>query len=319
VWRRSVTAAVLVGVAFGAVAIVAAFDHARPERPFTDAIRAGAPIDRNSPAMVRRLVSAARDGFFISAQRWTTPVYYVAHGTRRQTVRLTAEWAPRRRLLGVPIPADASPDPSPDAHLTIVDPQRRCEYDFWRARKRRDGSWSAEWANATASDGNGVYPGGWGATAAGFTNLAGKIWPQELAAGEIRHALVFGFPYTKSGGPVRPATSSDGESTAPAAIPEGARLQLDPALDLDSLGLSDWQKVVARALQVYGMYLGDTGDAVGLSAVDPRSFPGTAYPWGDAEAAALPTSLLEHMRVLRLPRQQRPRAKLVASKCARFA
>ena len=38
----------------------------------------------------------------------------------------------------------------------------------------------------------------------------------------------------------------------------GVRLQLDPELDLESLGLSREVKVIARALQSYGMFNGDS-------------------------------------------------------------
>ncbi|HEY2935384.1 MAG TPA: hypothetical protein VGJ25_02210, partial [Gaiellaceae bacterium] len=127
---------------------------------------------------------------------------------------------------------------------------------------------------------------------------------------------VFGFPYTKEGGPVQPATSSDGHSTVAGAIPEGARLQLDPSLDLGSLGLNAWQATIARALQKFGMILGDTGGTVGLSAVNAISFPSNPYPWGDASYAYLPTSLLQHMRVLKLGPQHTPKGRLIQTSCA---
>ena len=299
-----------------AIALVVALHRPRPVRPFTDPIPRGARTDPSSPRMIRTLVAGAGGGFLVSAGRWTTSVYYAGPKTPPQTVALTASWAPARRLTGVPIPDGAKPDPSADAHLTIVDEQRGCEYDLWQARRAADGSWSASWANARPADGSGVYPGGWAATAAGFTNLAGKLWPDELRTGRIHHALVFAFPYTKAGGPVPPATASDGESTDTGAIPEGARLRLDPSLRVDSLHLSRWQKAIARALQVYGMYLGDTGGTVGLSAVNARSFSGVPYPWGDADYAYLPTSLLSHMRVLTLPPQYQPVGKLIPTGCA---
>jgi hypothetical protein len=266
--------------------------------------------------MVQTLVSGAGKGFAISVKDYTTPVYYSDAGTAKKSFSLTADWAPKRTLAGVPVPANAQPDPADDHHLTIMDPASSCEYDFWQARKNADGSWSASWGNSTYYSGTGVYDGGWATTAAGFANGLGKMRPEELAAGEIRHALVFAFPYTKAGGPVAPATSSDGRSTVSGAIPEGARLQLDPGLDLNSLGLNAWQKVVARALQVYGMYLGDTGGTVGLSAINALSFPGTPYPWGDVDYAYLPVSLLQHMRVLQLPPQYQPTGKLIPTSCA---
>ena len=286
------------------------------DSPFNQPIAPGAAVDANSQQMVQALVSGAARGFAISAKGWTTPLYYADASTPRTTFRLTAEWGIAKTMTGVPVPANAQPDPEGDGHLTIVDRASGCEYDFWQARKQADGSWTASWGNATRMSGTGVFEGGWATTASGFSNLLGKMRPEDFAAGEIRHALVFAFPYTKAGGPVLPATSSDGRSTVAGAIPEGARLQLDPNLNLDSLGLNSWQKTIARALQTYGMFLGDSGSTVGLSAINARSFTGVAYPWGDVDYPQLPTALLQHMRVLQLPQQYTPVGRLIPTGCA---
>jgi hypothetical protein len=219
-------------------------------------------------------------------------------------------------MSGVPIPPAAAPDPAGDHHLTVMDPATNCEYDFWGASKGADGTWSAWWANATMLTGSGIYAGGMATRAAGFANGLGLIRPEDLAAGHIDHALAFGFPDAKAGGPVWPATHSDGNSTATGAIPEGARVQLDPSLDLDSLGLNPWQKIVARALQTYGMFLADSGGTTSLYAENMQS-TSVAYPWGDATYPMMPTSLLSQMRVLALPQQNpSPPAFLVPTPCA---
>ena len=49
-------------------------------------------------------------------------------------------------------------------------------------------------------------------------------------------------------------------------IPCGGRIQLDPDLDLDSLGLSRSGRTIARALQEYGAYGGDYSGAMSLYA-----------------------------------------------------
>jgi len=266
--------------------------------------------------MIDRLVAGAVQGFPIASGAWTFPVYAAPPTSPRYDVRLTVSWAPARVMSGVPIPSTAAPDPAGDHHLTIMDPATNCEYDFWGASKASDGTWSAWWANATMLSGNGIYDGGWSARAAGFANGLGLIRPEELAAGHIDHALVFGFPDAKAGGPVWPATHSDGNSTAPGAIPEGARVQLDPSLNLDSLGLNPWQKIVARALQTHGMFLADSGGTTSLYAVNTQSEP-VPYPWASETYPMLPTSLLSHMRVLNLPPQNpSPPAFLVPTPCA---
>ena len=139
----------------------------------------------------------------------------------------------------------------------------------------------------------------------GFSQIAGVIRPEELRAGVIRHALVFSYRYTKAGGPVPPATRSDGRSFERYALPMGARLRLDPRFAIRRLRYR-WQRTIARALQVYGMYLVDTGTDAALVAQNPQSYRTNPYPWGDASYVFLPRAVLQSLQVLRLPPQYRP-------------
>jgi hypothetical protein len=280
---------------------------------WSDPIPASAAADPGSAAMVSLIrQAAASQGFLITAQKWSTPVYHINGNAQRQTVKLTAGWAPRRLLSGVPIPADATPSPDSDAHLAIIDDATGCEYDFWQASRSSDGSWSASWANATSTASSGWYP--YSTTGSGDALTAGLITPEDMASGSIDHALKFAFPYTKAGGPVLPAVASDGTHSDPGAIPEGAHLQLDPSLDLSTLGLTPWQRVVAKSLQTYGMYLTDTGGGVAIPAQETRQ--GQKYPWGTDTYLYLPQSLLAHLRVLTLPKQYTPASVEPSTTCA---
>lgn len=269
--------------------------------PFNEPIPAGAALAPESATMVRGLeAGAALKGFVLTVGEWTVPTYVAGPTTPRQTVTLRKAppdwnespdyqgfppgWSASLstplpgQLRGVPIPSGANPDPSLDAHMTILDPASGCEFDLYGAHQSA-GGWQAVWANSTRIGGSGIYPAGMGPTAAGFAGDAGLIWPRELATGHIEHALLFAYPFTKQGGPVWPATSSDGRSTNVGAIPEGTRVRLDPKLNLDSLSLAPYQRTIAEALQKYGMILGDTGGAMGLFAVGRQSFTNReAYP-----------------------------------------
>lgn len=289
------------------------------DSPFNQAIAADAAVDPASPAMVGGLVDAAGyTGFAVNVRRWTVPVYYADSSTPRTDVALTESWSPYATLSGVPIPAGAAPDPSDDASMAVIDRETGCEYDFYAARKRADGSWAAGWANTTYVSWNGVDPGGVSARGSGFWLGAGLIRPEEVAAGSVDHALVMSYRYTKAGGPVAPATHSDGRSTSSLAIPTGGRLQLDPSLDLDALGLAPWQKTIARALQTYGAFVADTSTGVALYAQNPQGYGLGAYPWGEADYASLPASLVSKLRVLQLGPQTTPRYYVTATACATF-
>jgi hypothetical protein len=284
--------------------------------PWNTPIASGAAIDPNSSAMVNALVAAGNSqGFLVTWKSWSVPIYYANSTTPKTSVSLTASWAPANTMAGVPIPSNAAPDPSGDGHMMIVDSSTGCEYDFWKARKNSDETWAADWGNTTYTTNNGIYAYGLSARGSGFALGAGLILPNEMNAGQINHALIFSFPSTKSGGPVASATESDGQTSSTGAIPEGARLQLDPSLDLSTLGLTPWQLAIARALQTYGMILGDTGGGVSLYAQNPQS-TSTSYPWPGDKYNYLPTSLLSRMQVLTTGSQFSPTYKLVPTSCA---
>ena len=144
-------------------------------------------------------------------------------------------------------PSSLNPDPEGDGHLVIIDTIGGCVYDFWKARFS-NGKWKAAWGNAIPLASNGIFPNGLSARGSGFELLQGLIWPDELSNGVIEHALIFSYDHTRAGGPVPPATESDGTTSGIDAIPEGALVQLNPALDLNSLGLTPMEKIIAKAL-----------------------------------------------------------------------
>jgi hypothetical protein len=85
----------------------------------------------------------------------------------------------------------------------------------------------------------------------------------EVSAGEIRHALRFVLPLDRirQGVYVHPATHAGvgvgvGER---GDVPTGARFRLRASFDVEQLPTSG-ARVVARALQRYGMFLADAGD-----------------------------------------------------------
>jgi hypothetical protein len=338
--RRRVAVAVALLVPFGAVAYVArgsgeldsvsagesgsaARKPQLPGRlysaksPFNRRIPAGAAVDPNSDAMVQQLAAeVAAKGWPIATKEFTPPLFYANARTRKYTVRLTHPTQPGRYWEDVPIPDGAFASPDSDGLMTVIDRRTSCEYDFGRPHKGADGTWTAYWLNAIHTTSDGVYDYDMAIRASGFATAAGLITPRELKAGYIDHALVFTMANGKTGGPIRPATQSDGRSSLPGAIPQGARVQLDPRLDLDSLGLPRWQKVIAQALQEYGMYLADTGGAVSLFAQHSGTTGRYVYPWGDVKYGYMSPSLVKHLRILKLGRQFEPVYKFVPTKCA---
>ncbi len=283
--------------------------------PWNQQLGTGPALHPNSSTMVALLnQEVATNGWPIASGAWTNTIYYADASTPKQDVELTHTSFAGRKLLGVPIPTSAQVPGDSDGGLVVIDRSTNCEYDFARAARTADGRWSAWIANALPTTDNGVYPFATAPSASGFASAGGMIMPEELAAGRIEHALAFTMKNAKLGGPVAPATGSDGRSALAGAIPEGARLQLDPNLNLDALGLRPWEKTIAQALQEYGMYLVDTGGAVALRVQHSQSTD-YAYPWGASDYGQMPTGLARHLRVLNHGPQFATQYQYVTNKC----
>jgi hypothetical protein len=185
-------------------------------------------------------------------------------------------------LEDVPIPFDAKPSDGTDAQMIIIDRTTYAEYDLWQVERTETG-----WRVANGSVYNILLngtPHQYGSRGAGLPYYAGLIRPWEIDQGKIEHVLVFGVDYPAKDKCVFPASKTDGDSTDPFAIPEGARLQLDPSLneeDFDQMGLDRTAKIIARGLQEYGMILVDHSGSFKLYAEDLTNNPFTTQEWTD--------------------------------------
>jgi hypothetical protein len=226
--------------------------------------------------------------------------------TPRYTVRYTARGL---SLSGVPIPSSVYPAAGSDAHLSLLDnipgsPTRGCVFDFLHA-----GTVGGSGTVFDYSDPRGEYiqrerifeESGFvqGASTRGSSdsNLGGVLTSQELAAGQINHAIAMYVPTAQAdnGRPVLPSYTSDGTSGT-SLLPEGARVRVDPAWNAS--GLPAWQQTLVRALQTYGGYFIDQGGR-DIPAIDnSHSGYGPPYPWGTDPYPQLDLSITQHMQVL---------------------
>jgi hypothetical protein len=94
--------------------------------------------------------------------------------------------------------------------------------------------------------------------------MGGVVRPEEIQQGHIDHALSIAMPYTRAAFIACPATHTDGKHRDRNAIPEGAHIQLDPALNVDAQPWPAWEKIIAKALQIYGAYVSDTGGTMAI-------------------------------------------------------
>ncbi len=276
--RAGVTAGVLAGlVALSSCTSPAGEDlpptddstqHAGPvfaaDSPWNLPIPADPRLDEDSADMVAALTE---DGSaYALTQEFGVPVYEVDSSTPAVPVTCTETWGPcPLEEAPVRIPEEATPSPGSDGSLVVIDHAAGRVYDFWQAEKTSDGEWVATWGTYAPFGGDGSGQGG-GATAAGINLLAGLVRLEEIDAGQIDHALA--LVSDKSCPEVfrYPALKTDGHASVPPCIPQGARVQLDPGIDVESIpGITPGELAVARALQTHGGYVRDSaGTAMGI-------------------------------------------------------
>jgi hypothetical protein len=178
--------------------------------------------------------------------------------------------------ISVPIDTTMWGEQTEDGHMIIIDTLYNLSWEMSRFKGIENGMINCSTFNLWDLTGTGVGDPNegkrWkarGGRGSGFPNIAGLIRPEEVQAGEIRHALAFTFATNKKDEFYYPASRTDGRFDIADAPAEGMLFQLNPQLtdkDFNNWGLSNGAKVVAKALQKYGMYLCDNGGDMALQA-----------------------------------------------------
>ncbi len=180
----------------------------------------------------------------------------------------------------VPIPANGNVEGETgyactqggDCHLLVVDRDAGKLYEMWRANytpSTFEGGCLAVWD--LKRDYGAALRGDQcaSADAAGYPIAPMLFTADEVAAGHIDHAIRFALPNDRvRQGFVRPATHATATSGLAGAPYYGVHLRLRADYPVDSLP-SEGAKVVARALQKYGMYHADGGE-IALTAASDR-------------------------------------------------
>lgn len=121
-------------------------------------------------------------------------------------------------------------------------------------------------------------------TAAGTPLLPGVIWPEEVAAGEITHAIDIVMPANAIAKCQYVHPASDGAWSATGSFPYGGRLRLKASYDMSKV-TGTQAKMVLRALQKYGMFntdiSGETRSSFRLGGLGPNQ------PWDMADITQL--------------------------------
>ena len=160
-------------------------------------------------------------------------------------------------------PIEGGPQSRDDRHVIVVQQGSCTLFELYKAVPDADGSWAAVSAARFDLEGHELRNDGWtSADAAGLPIFPGLVRHEEVAAGEIRHALRFTVPRTRQAyvWPARHFASSDTDEALP---PLGQRFRLRASFDISRFSGSN--QIILRALQTYGMILADNGSPWFLS------------------------------------------------------
>ena len=206
------------------------------------------------------------------------PYVVVAGNTPKTPV--TFDYADESDAGPYPIPANAPIEggagSTGDRHILIIDRDNWKLYELYAAHPPTGGQgWTAGSGAIFDLNSNALRPAGWtSADAAGLPIFPGLARYDEVADGEIRHALRFTVQRTRQAY-VHPARHWASSSTDPALPPMGMRVRLKSSFDTS--GYPHDARVVLEALKTYGMILADNGSNWFVSGVsdtrwDPAVF-----------------------------------------------
>lgn len=241
------------------------------------------PVDTQSAAVIAWLSSAGGWGLGHLQIDFSLEVAQADANTPLLTFTRTDDWYdPDCDFAAVPVPPGGALEGESgyecvndgDCHLIVVYPPAQKLYEMWRANivdGEFCGGCLAIWDMTRVYTPKGRGENCTSADAAGYPIAPLLFNADEVQAGWIDHAIRFILPNSRirHGVYVHPATHSTGATSGGSnAPPYGARLRLRADYPVDTLP-SAGARVVARAMQRYGILLAD-GGSVALTAQSDR-------------------------------------------------
>jgi hypothetical protein len=268
-------------------------------------LRDDAPIDERSDIWVKDLQDQIKTHYgkpTVNFDQYSPPIYIVPEN--QPTVRVLAQrafdkaWSfpPLQALWNdVPLPENLAPARGTDRDAIIYQPSTGRYWEFWilekTGRKVKNSAgqtvpeWQAAWGGQIRDlkSNPGYFPTTpegykFGTAATGLALLGGLMTIEEQQKGRIEHALHFAIPKSRSSVWTHPAQRTDGNNPDENAIPQGVTFRLPADLDLDALDMDPYARMVAKAVQKYGMVLRDTAGSVTFYAEKPKE-EGSAHPY----------------------------------------
>jgi hypothetical protein len=240
------------------------------------------PLDANSATYVATIGTDAHAHADFGSGLWEggpIGIPYVDVPGSQPLVTVTFDYDDQSDPGPYPIPSNAPIEGGPgsdgDRHVLVLERDNCILYEVYYAWPQADGSWDAGSGAVFDLNSNALRPAGWtSADAAGLPILAGLVRYDEVASGEINHALRFTAPQTRRAY-IWPARHYASSLTGQQYPPMGQRFRL--RADFDVSGFSPEVQVILRALKRYGMILADNGSAWYLSGVPDERWDNDAF------------------------------------------
>jgi len=211
--------------------------------------------------------------------QWGQPVYDAR--PRDPSYHILGPAEPLSELARLRIPVGAQSASNSDRSMTVYDRAKGYVVALTGAEYHagRD-AWSAAGATVTYLDSNGLHE----ATGAsddprnrgshrGNNGAVMAVEIDDVRSGAIDHVLKVAAGPEVADRYVFPMVGSDGDyhGSDPGVPAQGLRLRIKPSIDLEKLDLHPEALVIARALQGYGFYIGDSGGTTALKLQDTRA------------------------------------------------
>ena len=190
----------------------------------------------------------------VDAQQAMTPINYQAYGDE-------SDPGPMPISLSAPIEGDPNPGTG-DRHVLVLDNVNCFLYELFSSYPQA-AAWNADSGAVWDLLADEQRPWTWtSADAAGLPVFPGLVRYDEIAAGQIRHAIRFTASKSKAA-MTPPASHWAGNSTDPGAPPMGMRLRLKASFNRSSY--SPANQVILAAMKKYGLILADNGSSMYIS------------------------------------------------------
>lgn len=211
----------------------------------------------------------------VGAQQSLTPINYQAYGD---------ESDPGPMPISLNAPIEGYPNPGTgDRHVLVLDNANCFLYELFSSYPQ-SAAWNADSGAVWDLLVDERRPWAWtSADAAGLPIFPGLVRYDEVAAGQIRHAIRFTVSKSKAA-MTPPASHWAANSTDPNAPPMGMRLRLKASFNVSSYSTAN--QVILAAMKKYGLILADNGSSMFISgAPDDRWDNNDLHNLGNVKAS----------------------------------